>query len=69
MASNVYTTRQPHRDGALQDFVIAFEKWENDYRVNPTNYYTPDETAGLEVSAVSVGRAEYFMDLLTENKE
>ena len=53
----------------LQDFVIAFEKWENDYRVNPTNYYTPDETAGLEVSAVSVGRAEYFMELLTENKE
>ena len=30
---------------------------------------TPDEAAGLEVSAVSVGRAEYFMDLLTENKE
>lgn len=60
----------PIGDGALQDFVIAFEKWENDYRVNPTNYYyTPDETAELEVSAVSVGRAEYFMDLLTENKE
>lgn len=53
----------------LQDFVIAFEKWENDYRVNPTNYYAPDETAGLEVSEVSIGRAEYFMDLLTENKE
>lgn len=53
----------------LQDFVIAFEKWENDYRVNPTNYYTPDETADQEVSEVSIGRAEYFMDLLTENKE
>ncbi len=53
----------------LQDFVIAFEKWENDYRVNPSNYYTPDETASMKVSSVSVGRAEYFMDLLTENKE
>ena len=53
----------------LQDFVVAFEKWENDYRVNPTNYYTPDEIAGQAVSEVSIGRAEYFMDLLTENKE
>lgn len=53
----------------LQDFVIAFEKWENDYRVNPSNYYTPDETANMEASSVSIERAEHFMDLLTENKE
>ena len=53
----------------LQDFVIAFEKWENDYRVNPSNYYTHDETANMEVSSVSIKRAEHFMDLLTENKE
>lgn len=51
----------------LQDFVIAFEKWENDYRVNPTNYYTPDETANQEVSEVSIRRAEHFMDLLTND--
>lgn len=53
----------------LQDFVVAFEKWENDYRISPSNYYTPDETAGMQVSEVSISRAEHFMDLLTENKE
>lgn len=52
----------------LEDFVFAFEKWEINYRVNPTNFYTPDETAGQPVGKVSVERAEYFMDLLTENK-
>lgn len=53
----------------LQDFAIAFEKWENDYRVNPTQYLTAKETAACEVSEISAGRAEYFMELLTENKE
>ena len=53
----------------LQDFVIAFDKWENDYRVNPQQYLSPEECAKMQVSELSVKCAEYFMELLTENKE
>ena len=53
----------------LQDFAKAFEKWENGYRVNPGAFMTNEEVAASEVSEVSAGRAEYFMELLTENKE
>lgn len=53
----------------LQDFAVAFEKWESDYRVNPSNYLTHEEVAASGVSEVSADRAEYFMELLTENGE
>jgi hypothetical protein len=54
---------------SLQDFAIAFEKWEKDYRVNPTTYLTTEEIANCDLSELSVDRAEYFMELLTEDKE
>ncbi len=53
----------------LQDFAIAFEKWENDYRVNPTQYLSPTQCAEMQVSELSAKCAEYFMELLTEDKE
>ena len=53
----------------LQDFAIAFEKWESDYRVNPSKYLSDEETAALDVSDVSSERAAYFMELLITNKE
>lgn len=50
----------------LEDFAIAFEKWENDYRVSPSNYYTAEQTATMQVSDVSANRAMHFMALLED---
>jgi len=52
----------------LIDFVVAFEKWENDFRINPDLYYTSDEVQAMEVQEVSKDRASYFLALL-ESKE
>lgn len=53
----------------LQEFAVAFEKWENGYRINPSAFMSNEEVASAEVSEVSAGRAEFFMELLMENKE
>jgi len=52
----------------LIDFVVAFEKWENDFRINPSLYVTSEEVKAMNVSEVSKDRASYFMALL-ESKE
>lgn len=48
----------------LQDFMIAFQKWEDDFRINPENYQTSEDTANADVSEVSQDRAVHFMALL-----
>lgn len=53
---------------SLRDFVVAFEKWENDFRVNPSLYYTSEEVQAMNVSEVSKDRASYFLALL-ESKD
>ena len=35
----------------------AFADWENEVRTDPFKFYTPDETAQMEVCSVSEGRA------------
>ncbi len=42
----------------------AFEAWETAYRANPDGFYTPDETARMEVADVSTARAIHFLALL-----
>ena len=45
----------------------AFEAWETGYRANPTTFRTPEESAALGVSQVSAERADYMLELLSEN--
>ena len=52
----------------LQELVVAFEKWEKDYRTSPEEFLTYEEVADMEVSEVSVDRGEYFLQLLKEGK-
>jgi len=52
----------------LIDFVVAFEKWENDFRINPDLYFTSEEVQAMTASEVSKDRASYFLALL-ESKE
>jgi len=48
----------------LENLVKAFQKWEDNYRADPDEFLSPYQIAELEVSQVSVDRAEYFMALL-----
>jgi len=48
----------------LIDFVVAFEKWENDFRINPDLYFTSEEVQAMDASEVSKDRASYFLALL-----
>ena len=48
----------------IQDFMVAFQKWEDDFRVNPENYQTPEDTACADITEVSQDRAVHFMALL-----
>ena len=52
----------------LQELVVAFEKWENNYRTSPEEFLTESEVADMEVSEVSIDRGEYFLQLLKEGK-
>lgn len=52
----------------LQELVVAFEKWENNYRTSPEEFLTYEEAADMEVSEVSIDRGEYFLQLLKEGK-
>lgn len=47
-----------------EQMIHAFEAWENGFRVNHANFYTPEETAAMGVTQVSVERADYFFELL-----
>lgn len=53
----------------IQKFAKAFELWENGYRADPSKFLTEAETATMEVSTVSIERAEYFNQLLKEITE
>ena len=52
----------------LQELVIAFEKWENNYRTSPEEFLTYEESVDMGVSEVSIGRGEYFLQLLKDGK-
>lgn len=53
----------------IQKFAKAFELWENGYRAEPWKFLTEAETAEMNVSTVSIERAEYFNQLLKEISE
>jgi len=48
----------------LIDFVVAFEKWENDFRPDLDLYFTSEEVQAMTASEVSKDRASYFLALL-----
>lgn len=52
----------------LQDFAVAFDKWEKEYRSNPTEFLSQEAMAELDVSELSIKCAEYFMQLLNEKE-
>lgn len=47
-----------------ETFKRAFEDWENDFRVNPEKFYTPEECAAMEVVELSEARAIHMIALL-----
>jgi len=49
---------------SLEHLAKAFEAWENDFRINPSNYLTEEQCALAQVSEVSAARAAYFQELL-----
>lgn len=51
----------------LEQMAVAFEKWENDYRANPTTYMTTEQMAETGVSDLSADRAAHFYALLTDD--
>lgn len=53
----------------LQDFEDAFKRWEEDFRSNPSKFLNKEEALEHGIQNTSKYKAEYFMDLLTENKE
>jgi hypothetical protein len=44
----------------------AFENWENDFRANPSGFYTAEETAAMEVATISESRGIHFLALLRD---
>jgi hypothetical protein len=52
----------------IEDFAKAFQKWEEEYRAEPTKFLTEEECQALGVSKLSTERAFTFMDFLEQIK-
>ena len=53
----------------VEDFAKAFQKWEEGYRVEPTQFLTHMECQALGVSELSAARAATFIEILQQVKE
>lgn len=49
---------------SLSSATTAFELWETEYRESPADFLAAEETAAMEISTLSEGRAIYFLALL-----
>lgn len=52
----------------LEQAALAFEKWESNYRANPTEFLTSEQALDIGVSEISANRAAYFIELLKGDK-
>lgn len=50
------------------DLVQAFADWENDLRLNPDTFMTPEEVTAAAVASVSELRALHLMALLRQRR-
>jgi len=53
----------------LQHLAKAFQLWEEGFRAQPEQFLTYEECATGNIDELSAGRAEYFLELLTQIKE
>jgi hypothetical protein len=48
----------------LEQLAKAFEIWETNFRLEPSEFLTKEEVASIGVSQLSADRASYFLELL-----